>query len=483
MKSPVILWFQQDLRVQDHPALSAAVASGRPVVPVYILDEEGSGRWAPGGASRWWLQNSLASLRSSLEKLGSGLVLRRGPARKVLATLIAETGATSVFVTRRYEPYTAKLERTLAAALKKDGIEFSRFGGTLLFEPDALATKEGRPYKVFTPFYKACLARLPTTSPAKAPSSVAAPPQLPNSDRLADWALLPTSPDWAGGLRTTWAPGEQGAGARLDTFLTNAITDYERCRDRPDKPGTSQISPHLHFGEISPRLCWQKARFALEMNDHRGESGCTAFLRELIWREFSYHLLHHWPSLPEEPFRADFKDFPWEENAANLQAWQEGRTGYPMVDAGMRQLWHTGWMHNRVRMVVASFLVKHLLIPWQAGAAWFWDTLVDADLANNSAGWQWVAGCGADAAPFFRIFNPTIQGQKFDPDGAYVRQWVPELAALPNAFIHQPWTAPSHVLSDAGVVLGKDYPGPIVDHATARRRALDALQQLRRRMV
>jgi deoxyribodipyrimidine photo-lyase len=483
VKPPVILWFQQDLRVQYQPALSAAVASGRPVVPVYILDQQGSGRWAPGGASRWWLHNSLASLCSSLEKLGSGLVLRRGPASRVLATLIAETGAESIFVTRRYESYAAGLECALAADFKKDGIEFRRFGGSLIFEPEALATKDGLPYKVFTPFYKACLARLPAASPAKAPSSIAALPQLPKSDRLADWALLPTSPDWAGGLRTTWAPGEQGAGARLDTFLTNAMTDYERCRDRPDKRGTSQISPHLHFGEISSRLCWQKIRFALEMNDHRGESGGIAFLRELIWREFSYHLLHHWPNLPEAPFRAGFKDFPWEENAANLQAWQEGRTGYPMVDAGMRQLWFTGWMHNRVRMVVASFLVKHLLIPWQAGAAWFWDTLVDADLANNSASWQWVAGCGADAAPYFRIFNPVIQGQKFDPDGAYVRQWVPELGAVPTPFIHQPWTAPPHVLADAGVVLGKEYPGPIVDHATARRRALDAFQQMKQRTI
>jgi len=483
VKSPVILWFQQDLRVQDHPALSAAVACGRPVVPVYILDDEAPGVWAPGGASRWWLHNSLASLRSSLEKLGSGLILRRGPARKVLARLIAETGATSVFVTRRYEPHAANLERELAADFTKGGIDFRRFGGTLLFEPEALATKEGRPYKVFTPFYKACLAKFPAASPAKAPSPLAAPPQLSRSDRLADWDLLPASPDWAGGLRATWSPGEQGAEARLDTFLTSVMGDYETDRDRPDKPGTSRMSPHLHFGEISPRLCWQRAKLALEMNGHRGESGCTAYLRELIWREFSYHLLHHWRSLPEEPFRADFKDFPWEENEAHLQAWQRGRTGYPMVDAGMRQLWHTGWMHNRVRMIVASFLVKHLLVPWQAGAAWFWDTLVDADLANNSASWQWVAGCGADAAPFFRIFNPTIQGRKFDPDGAYVRQWVPELTAVPNAFIHQPWSAPPQVLSDAGVNLGRDYPGPIVDHATARARALDAFKKLKKRAV
>ncbi len=479
MPSPVILWFQQDLRLQDHAALAAAAASGRPIIPLYIYDDESPGPWTPGGAARWWLHHSLAALRATLNERGSDLVLRRGAAARVLPQVLAETGSAAVFVTRRYEPDAAAQEGRLAKALRENGIDFRRFPGGLLFEPESIATKDGTPFKVFTPFYKACLAKLPEQVPIDVPESIAACSPLPHSMALEELGLLPRAPDWAAGLRATWTAGEKGGQARLDDFLDGAMAGYRSSRDRPDMPGTSRISPHLHFGELSPRQVWHRARFAMEMTG--AEDGCTAFLRELLWREFSYHLLHHWPSLPDRPFRSTFARFPWHDDPAALKAWQRGETGYPIVDAGMRQLWHSGWMHNRVRMVVASFLVKHLLVPWQAGATWFWDTLVDADLANNSASWQWVTGCGADAAPYFRIFNPMIQGEKFDPDGTYVRQWLPELAALPTKVIHQPWTAPPLVLAEAGVVLGKDYPAPIVDHSAARKRALEAFQCLKDR--
>ena len=480
MSATVICWFNQDLRVEDHPALAAAAAQGRPVIPLYILDDVTAGPWAPGGASRWWLHHSLLSLQDSLTRLGCPLILRRGPAQEVLRDVIAESGAESLVFSRRIEPHARDLEPSLADAFRAQGVEVKRYGGGLLLEPEAITTKDGRPYKVFTPFYKAALGQLAgLPKPPPAPERLAAPESLPASDRLEDWGLLPNNPDWAGGLRESWVPGEAGAQARLQAFLDGPVAHYQSERDRPDKPGTSRLSPHLHFGELSPRLCWHRTQLALAMNGQSGETGASAFLRELIWREFSHHLLFHWPELPEAPFRPDFQRFPWAENQAQLEAWQRGRTGYPIVDAGMRQLWHRGWMHNRVRMVVASFLVKHLLIPWQAGAAWFWDTLVDADLANNSASWQWVAGCGADAAPYFRIFNPMTQGKKFDPEGAYVRHWVPELAGLPDAYLHEPWTAPDDVLAAAGVTLGRSYPEPIVEHAAARQRALDAFASLK----
>ncbi len=478
MDAPVILWFQQDLRLEDHPALSAAVKSGRPVVPLYVLDDDGAGRWAPGGASRWWLHHSLSALGESLEARGNRLLLRRGPAEDVLNRLIAETGAGALYFTRRYEPWAADLQRRLAKSLEPRGVEVRRFGGSLLLEPDALTTKGGGPFKVFTPFYKASLDRLPPRPPARTSERIPTPAERLSGDSLDDWGLLPRAPDWSGGLDAAWTPGEAGAQARLDRFLGDGVADYGRRRDRPGEAGTSRLSPHLHFGEISPRLCWQRTELTVELTGG-GESGARAFLRELIWREFCHHLLHHWPDLPERPFRPQFEAFPWAEDAAGLAAWQQGRTGYPIVDAGMRELWHCGWMHNRVRMIAASFLVKHLLIPWQAGEAWFWDTLVDADLANNAAGWQWVAGCGADAAPYFRIFNPMLQGAKFDPEGAYVRTWVPELAALPTRYLHAPWEAPAEALAAAGVRLGESYPEPLVEHAAARRRALAAFERIK----
>jgi deoxyribodipyrimidine photo-lyase len=477
MTAPVIHWFRQDLRLADNPALSAAVTSDVPQIALFIFDEETPGAWAPGAASRWWLHHSLTALDRSLRQRGGALTLRRGPAVDALVHLVRETNARQVTFTRGYGPHAAPQEAEIAEQLATINVDCRRFGGALLYEPEAVATKDGRPYRVFTPFHRASRAQ-PVGAPIPAPAEFRRPSRPPDSDALADWALLPVKPDWSGGLRETWTPGEDAAKARLDTFVSDAMGRYATDRDRPDVTGTSLLSPHLHFGEIGPRQCWHRVSHAMGSGDGR-ERGAEAFLRELVWREFSTHLLHHWPTLPDRPFRADFADFPWRNDDASLTAWQQGRTGYPIVDAGMRELWHTGWMHNRVRMVAASFLIKHLLIPWQQGEAWFWDTLVDADLANNAASWQWVAGCGADAAPYFRIFNPVLQGQKFDTDGAYVRRWVPELAKLPNKFVHQPWAAPDDILADAAVTLGGSYPRPIVDHAAARRRALDAYALIR----
>ncbi|MEQ9639325.1 MAG: deoxyribodipyrimidine photo-lyase [Alphaproteobacteria bacterium] len=447
---PVIVWFRQDLRLSDHPALRAAAETGRPIVPLYVLDETEAGERTPGGASKWYLHGSLAKLAASLRRRHGGLVLRRGPVAETVARLVQEIGAEAIFLTRAYTPGGIADETALAKQL-----DVKRYGGALLWEPEAVETKDGGPYKVFTPFHRACQAQREPAAPKPAPENltlISAP-----GDDLDDWGLLPTRPDWAGGLRESWTPGEAGAQARLAAFADCAVADYADGHDRPDVDGTSRLSPALHFGEISPRQAWHA------VGDHRGGA---AFRRELVWREFCAHLLFHFPDLPTQPFKADFADFPWRVDEAALLAWQRGQTGYPLVDAGMRQLWETGWMHNRVRMVVASFLVKHLLIGWWHGEAWFWDTLVDADLANNVGGWQWVAGCGADAAPYFRIFNPILQGQKFDPDGAYVRRWVPALRDIPDAHVHEPWKAGG--------------AAPIVDHAAARQRALAALKATNR---
>ncbi len=475
--APIICWFRQDLRLADHPSLTAAVKSGAVVIPVYILDEDPSAQWKPGGASRWWLHHSLERLSIALEAVGSRLILRSGSPHSVLAKLAMETNATQVQWTRCYEPAARALDDIVKATLEKQNVTCKRFAGTLMFEPEEIATGSGTPYKVYTPFWRACLAASAGIKPLKTPKAFAVPAKWPKSDQLKDWSLLPTKPDWSAGFDALWTPGENGAQAKLKTFLSGAVTDYAGDRDRPDRPGTSQLSPHLHFGEISPRQVWTATQHAAARSGD--DNGTAKFLAEIGWREFTHHLLYHWPTLPEEPFRPEFVEFPWTRNAGHLKAWQKGQTGYPVVDAGMRQLWQTGWMHNRVRMIVASFLIKHLLIPWQDGEAWFWDTLVDANLASNAAGWQWVAGSGADASPYFRIFNPITQGKKFDPDGKYVREFVPELAELPSNFIHEPWTADPVTLRASGVVLGETYPEPIVDHAEARKRALEGYAQVR----
>jgi deoxyribodipyrimidine photo-lyase len=455
--TPTILWFRQDLRLSDQPALAAAVERGGPIIPVYIWAPEEEGVWPPGAASRWWLGRSLAALDAGLKKHGSRLIIRRDQSAVALNQLITETGASAVFWNRRYEPAGVARDRAVKSALRERGMTAESFHGNLLFEPWTIKNSAGQPFRVFTAFWKSCLQQtLPAPVKDTPIKKLPAPAKWPHSLALSDLALEPTI-DWAGGLRDSWQPGETGAQKQLERFRKDALEEYSSGRDRPGIVGTSRLSPHLHFGEISPAQIWHAA------------SGSDAYLRQLGWREFAHHLLFHNPESPEQALRHEFNDFTWKPDPKALAAWQRGRTGYPLVDAGMRELWHTGWMHNRVRMVVASFLVKHLLIAWQEGAAWFWDTLVDADLANNTLGWQWVAGCGTDAAPYFRIFNPVLQGEKFDPAGEYVRHWVPELATVPDKWIHRPWEAPVSV---------PDYPLPIVDHKMARKRALAAFASI-----
>ncbi len=476
---PVIVWFRSDLRLADNRALTAAVATGAPLVLVYVLDDDTPGPWKLGSASRWWLDKSLTSLAQALEQRGATLTLRRGSAELELPRLITETKATAIYFTRAYEPWASALEERLKVKFDSAGVAFKRYGGNLLREPDELRTKTGDVYKVYTPFWKALSANFAPPKPLPAPNEIRALAMSPKSERLESWHLHPAKPDWSAGFSDTWQPGETGAHEKLSGFLQSALTGYREDRNVPGKPGTSRLSPHLHFGEITPGQCWTAATKAASSNK-AASSGLETFLKEIVWREFSASLLFHWPDLPDVPFRREFKAFPWRSDAPALHAWQRGRTGYPIVDAGMRELWHTGYMHNRVRMIVASFLIKHLLVPWQEGEAWFWDTLVDADLASNAASWQWVAGCGADAAPYFRIFNPVLQGVKFDTDGAYVRKWVPELRALPDDEIHSPWAASKETLRAAGVHLGETYPLPIVDHTAARDRALAAYEMLKR---
>jgi deoxyribodipyrimidine photo-lyase len=467
-----LVWFRRDLRLEDNPALAAAVASGCAVIPVYILDPAADGDWRPGGASRWWLHRSLAALGAALRGRGSDLVLRRDGSAAALRALAAETGARLLFWNREYEPAAVSRDRAVQRELADAPVEIVRFNGSLLFEPDEVANGSGGPFRVFTPFWRRCLA-LPVAPPGPPlPAGWAGPGRWPSSLALPELGLDPRI-DWAGGLASEWKPGEAGALERLAAFAAGGLAGYAQGRDRPGESGTSRLSPHLHFGEVGIRRVWQ----AIAM---RGGRGPDVFRSEIGWREFAIHLLHHFPHTPLEPLRPEFAAFPWKTDPAALRAWQRGQTGYPIVDAGMRQLWRTGWMHNRVRMIAASFLVKDLLLPWTAGAAWFWDTLVDADLAANTLGWQWSAGCGADAAPYFRIFNPVLQGRRFDPDGAYVRRWVPELARLAADRIHEPWTASPEALGRAGVALGENYPGPIVAHAAARKAALDAFAKIRR---
>ncbi|MCY3624663.1 MAG: deoxyribodipyrimidine photo-lyase [Candidatus Dadabacteria bacterium] len=473
--NPIIHWFRKDLRLLDNPALAEAAKSARPIVPVYILEDADSDPWAPGGASRWWLHQSLLALNRSLETRGNSLILRRGRPQEVLRELVTETGATAVYCTPLTEPHAIKVDSELPDILKELGAGFRIFDGNLFFPPGSITTKNGEPYKVFTPFYKTCMQSFPLQKPVPAPERLPSSRKPPKSDSLDEWKLLPTKPDWSADWLNMWTPGESGALNSIDSFLENSPEEYRIQRDRPGVKRTSRLSPHFHFGEVSPRTCWHHslARVKPESQDD-----LKPFFRQLIWREFSHHLLYHWPKFPEKPFRWKFERFPWARNEEALRRWRQGLTGYPIVDAGMRELWATGWMHNRVRMIAASFLVKHLLNPWQDGAAWFWDTLVDADLANNSVSWQWVAGCGVDAAPFFRIFNPVLQGRKFDPNGAYVRRWVPELTNLPNRYIHEPWTASKNRLENSGVSLGNSYPYPIVDHLTARNRALEVFKYM-----
>jgi len=464
-----IVWFRQDLRLADNPALYEAASEGK-VIPLYILEDAGrTGDTHPlGGASRWWLHHSLEALRRDL----GGLVCLSGDARVILPALVKETGAKTVFWNRCYEPHAIERDSTIKADLKAEGVLVRSFKASLLFEPWEIETRAGGPFKVYSPFWRALQAK-PVPEPLPAPErlDLAAGPA---GEDISDWALVPSKPDWARHFKDTWQPGERGAMNRLERFLKEGLENYGSLRNRPDLPNVSRLSPHLHFGEISPRRIWHGTKRA-----DRHSSDADKFLSEIAWREFSHHLLYHFPQMPSRNWKPDFDAYPWRDSPEDLQAWQRGRTGYPIVDAGMRELWQTGYMHNRVRMIAASFLVKHLRLHWHHGEAWFRDTLVDADLANNSAGWQWVAGSGADAAPYFRIFNPMTQGAKFDPDGAYVRKWCPELEALETAHIHAPFLAPDDVLAKAGVKLGQTYPKPIVDHAAARKAALEGYQEVK----
>ncbi|HQT53811.1 MAG TPA: deoxyribodipyrimidine photo-lyase [Phenylobacterium sp.] len=475
MSPPIIVWFRRDLRLADNPALEAAVRAGGPVIPLYVLDET-PGLRAPGAASLWWLDKSLASLAADLEAAGSRLVLRRGVAADIVLQLARETGAAEVLWNAVFDPGHGERDKDLADALKRQGAEPRRFNGGHLVNLDDVKTKAGGDFSVFTPFWRTARQAVSDGGSIPAPSALAAPAAWPASDKLSDWRLHPTAPDWSGGF-SDWRPGEAGAHDALEAFTAQALKTYSTERDRPAINGTSRLSPHLHLGEISPKACWRAAQVAA----HHGQASdgeAEKFLAELGWREFNAAIARG-ADLAKTNFDRKFDAFPWRDDPQGLEAWKRGVTGYPIVDAGMRQLWSTGWMHNRVRMITASFLTKHLLIDWRLGEQWFWDTLVDADHASNAGNWQWVAGSGADASPYFRIFNPMLQSEKFDPPGDYIRRWVPELARLQAKVIHAPWTAAAPVLAGSGVRLGHDYPRPIVDHAFARQRALDAYAVIR----
>lgn len=473
---PIIVWFRNDLRIADNAALLKAAQSNQEVICLYILDEDADETTHYGGAQLWWLHHSLIALSKSLEAIGAELILKRGSPNKIIKSLIDDTGAQTVLWNRRYATSHIKRDTELKSELTNDDIEVISFDGALLHEPTKLRTGSGGPYKVYTPFWRALSGKDEPRDPAPKPQALKPYSKTIKSDSLDDWALLPTKPDWSGGISDEWTPGEQGALERLSDFLDGPINDYKEGRDFPAKQDTSKLSPHLTFGEISPYQIWS------EVNAKHGTHtpNKETFRKEVVWREFAYHLLVNFEDLKNKNYNSQFDAFPWNSSKKHLAAWQQGKTGYPIVDAGMRQLWQTGWMHNRVRMIVASFLVKHLLIDWREGEKWFWDTLVDADPASNTASWQWVAGSGADASPYFRIFNPILQGEKFDKLGAYVKLYCPELRDVPDKYIHKPWEAPEKILKNAGVTLGDTYPNPVVDHKTARERALAAYQTMRK---
>ena len=469
-RDTAIVLFRRDLRLTDHPALVAACAAHERVLPVYLHCPHEAAPWTPGAASRWWLHRSLEALQAGLAVRQAALHVARGDSLPTLRALIAASGARTVYWSRRYEPAAIAHDSGLKAALRDDGIAVHSLPGNLWREPWQVATADGRPYRVFTPFWRKLRAELCAETPLPA-AHAQAWLQLPGSLPLDALGLLPRIP-WAGGLAEHWQPGEAGAQDLLEVFADDALADYADGRDLPARHGTSRLSPHLHFGEITPRQILHALQERSGRVDARRRPDLEPYLRELGWREFAHHLLYHFPQTPTENFNARFDAFRWAaDEPAALRRWQQGRTGIPLVDAGMRELWHTGWMHNRVRMIAASFLTKNLRQHWHHGARWFWDTLVDADLANNTLGWQWVAGCGADAAPYFRVFNPCTQAAKFDPEAIYLKRWIPELAALPARLLHEP-------LRDPGALTGCGYPAPMVDIAATREAALREWQAL-----
>ncbi len=468
-KDIVIHWFRQDLRLADNPSLSAAVKQGT-VLPVYIFDNKNSGENQLGAASRWWLYYSLSALD---ESLNNKLCIQIGDPKKVLIDLIEEHNVKAVYWNRCYEPWQIDRDKQIKKVMQAHNTEANSFNGSLLWEPWEVLKQDGTPYKVFTPYYrKGCLNADPPRDPLSKPKKLELFDNNDSGITIEDLNLLPKI-RWDLQLEPHWKIGEKPAQHKLKKFLKNAINNYKEGRNFPAKAYTSRLSPHLHFGEISPNQIWHATK-SMENSD-----SLDHFQSELGWREFSHNLLYHFPELPHKNLQPKFDEFPWVEDLEILKQWQQGQTGYPLIDAGMRELWQTGYMHNRVRMVVGSFLVKNLLLHWHNGERWFWDCLVDADLANNSASWQWVAGCGADAAPYFRIFNPVTQGQKFDPDGVYTRNFVPELKNLPDKYLFSPWEAPNDVLLEAGVKLGENYPAPIVEIKNSRERALEAYQSIK----
>ena len=472
-KNIALHWFRQDLRLSDNPSLYHASKNNQ-VLPIYILDDENSGEFSMGGASRFWLHHSLKDLKESLNQ---NLSIFQGDPLKTLLEIINRNNVTSVYWNRCYEPWRIKRDTQIKSKLESKGISVFTYNGSLLWEPWTIKKNYGAPYKVFTPFFrKGCLNSKEPRKPL---------PRVNNSNfindknlslNLSDLSLLPPV-RWDIPMESHWNIGEMGAYDRLSKFIDSGINHYKDGRNFPAKPFVSRISPHIHFGELSPNQAWYLAK------EKGGDKNIDHFLSELGWREFSYSQLYFNPQLPRKNLQSKFDAFPWENKPQNLLAWQKGQTGIPMVDAGMRELWLTGSMHNRVRMVVGSFLVKNLLLNWHHGERWFWDCLVDADLASNSASWQWIAGCGADAAPYFRIFNPVTQGKKFDPDGEYIRQYIPELKKLPNKFLYNPWEAPKEVLDKANIVIGKDYPEPIIDLKNSREKALNAFKSLKKEEV
>lgn len=463
-----IHWFRQDLRLSDNPALSRAAAHSK-VVPVYILDDKNAGNHEMGGASKVWLHHSLTSLSRSLD---GALQVYKGDPEIILPRLVKETGANAVYWNRCYEPWRITRDARIKDRLRTSGILAQSENGSLLWEPWDVNKSDGTPYRVFSPFYrKGCLSAREPRRPLPEVKAVWLRPERSQTD-LSALQLLPKR-DWGQTIVEGWDIGESAAHQRFQDFLQNALGQYKEGRNLPAKPFVSRLSPHLHFGEISPNQLWHPVR-ALA-NDTNADHFCS----ELGWREFSYSLLFHNPTLPQSNLQTKFDKFPWVTDETTLNAWQTGQTGIPIVDAGMRELWQTGYMHNRVRMIVGSFLVKNLLLDWRLGERWFWDCLFDADLASNSASWQWIAGCGADAAPYFRVFNPVTQGQKFDPLGEYTRRFVPEISALPDKFLFDPWNAPALVLRAADVTLGETYPEPIVDIKKSREAALAAFQSIR----
>lgn len=473
---PVILWFRKDLRLDDNQALGAAHRSGRPIIPLYIREPTAAGTGPLGAAQAWWLHHSLEALDMSLRKRQGRLVLASGEALEVLRGVIRKRSADAVYWNRRYDPSGMSIDVRIKAELEKQGIEARSFTGQLLHDPCRLVTGKGTPYRVYTPFWRALESAGEPELPRDAPAELKLASRLPVSEALDTWKLLPAKPDWASDFSELWTPGEQGAQERLSGFVDDMLGGYRDNRDYPAKRATSMLSPHLALGEISAARIWDATR---GLSKRVPAADIVHFRKEIAWREFSYHLLYHFPRLASANWNERFDGFEWRNDDDEFRAWRRGMTGYPIVDAGMRQLRRHGWMHNRVRMIAASFLVKDLLIDWRCGEAWFRDTLVDADPANNAASWQWVAGSGADASPFFRIFNPVLQGETFDPEGDYVGAYVPELRRLGPKYIHRPFEAPKRVLNAAGIILGHTYPAPMVDHGSARNRALAAYDAIR----